>query len=254
MGSEVFADGFSAGWMARIDAALGPFLGWSVAEVLQSAESDDLFDRTEIAQPALFAVQVAILEWLRAHGIEAEAMVGHSVGEVAAAYAAGVLPLAEACRVVAVRSRAQGRTAGAGRMAAFGVSCETATAAIAAYDDRLTVAAINSPTSVTVAGDPDALTALGADLDGSPVFFRPLALDYAFHSRTMEPIRDELFDRLEGLTPQVGHRRFVSSVTGAAEPNDPPDSECLWEKICGPLLFAPPLGGPAAEGLKRVFA
>ena len=95
--------------------------GWSVKDALLSAKPANLFDRTEIAQPALFALQVAMLEWLGAHGIEAEAMLGHSVGEVSAAYGAGILSLAEACRVIVERSRAQGRTAGTGRMAALGI-------------------------------------------------------------------------------------------------------------------------------------
>ncbi len=129
----------------RVDAALRPLVGWSVTGVLQSAEPANLFDRTEIAQPALFAVQVAMLEWLEAHGIEADAVLGHSVGEVSAAYGAGILSLAEACRVIAERSRAQGRTAGTGRMAALGLSPEDAALAIAPYGEALTIAAVNSP-------------------------------------------------------------------------------------------------------------
>ena len=181
MGRDLLAEPLAAAWIARIDAALQPDLGWSVAEVLQSADPD--YGRTEIAQPALFAVQVAMLEWLRAHGIEAEAVVGHSVGEVAASYAAGILPLAEACRVIAERSRAQQRTAGAGRMAALGLSADEAAAAIRPYEERLTIAGVNSPRSVTIAGDADAIAALGAELRDRRVFFRDLELDYAFHSR-----------------------------------------------------------------------
>ena len=143
MGHDLFAEPLAAAWIGRIDAALQPDLGWSVAAVLQSPDPD--YGRTELAQPALFAVQVAVLEWLRAHGIEAEAVVGHSVGEIAAAYAAGILPLAEACRVIAARSRAQERTAGAGRMAALGLSADEAAVAIRPYEERLTVAGINSP-------------------------------------------------------------------------------------------------------------
>ena len=126
MGRDLLADPLAAEWIARVDAGLRPYIDWSVAALLAAAGPANAYDRTEIAQPALFAVQVAVFEWLRAHGIEADAMVGHSVGEVAAAYAAGALTLAEACRVIAERSRAQAPTAGAGRMAALGLSAEDA--------------------------------------------------------------------------------------------------------------------------------
>ncbi len=189
MGGTLLADPFVAEWIGRVDAALHPHLGWSVKEVLQSSQPEDLYDRTEYAQPALFALQVAVLEWLRAHGVEAEAMLGHSVGEIAAAYAAGILSLPEACRVIAVRSQAQQRTAGAGRMAALGLSAAAAFAAIEGYEERLTIAGINSPNSVTIAGDADAIKALGDELKDSGTFYRELALDYAFHSRAMDPVQ-----------------------------------------------------------------
>ena len=246
MGRDLFADSMLAGWIGRIDTALQPHLGWSVSEVLQSPEPD--YDRTEIAQPALFALQVAILEWLRAHGLKAEAMVGHSVGEVAAAYAAGILSLADACRVIAVRSEAQGRTAGAGRMAALGMSPEAAAAAIQPYEERLTIAGINSPNSVTVAGDAEAIAALGKELTGSRTFFRELALDYAFHSRVMDPVRDELLAGLDGLAPQTGHCRFVSSVTGDEIAPERLGAAYWWDNIRKPVLFAQAIDALAADG------
>ena len=246
MGRDLFADSLLAGWIGRIDTALLPHLGWSVAEVLQSAEPD--YDRTELAQPALFALQVAILEWLRAHGLKAEAMVGHSVGEVAAAFVAGILPLADACRVIAVRSQAQGRTAGAGRMAALGMSADAAAVAIQPYEERLTIAGVNSPSSVTVAGDADAITALGDELKDSGIFFRELALDYAFHSRVMDPIRDELLTRLAGLAPQTGRCRFVSSVTGDEIAPKRLGAAYWWDNIRKPVLFAPAIDALAADG------
>jgi acyl transferase domain-containing protein len=244
MGDDLLAEPLAAEWIARIDAALQPDLGWSVAAVLQSPDPD--YDRTEIAQPALFAVQVAVFEWLRAHGIEAEAVVGHSVGEIAAAYAAGILSLAEACRVIAARSRAQQRTAGAGRMAALRLSADEAAAAVRPYEERLTVAGINSPRSVTVAGYADAIAALGAKLRDRRVFFRELGLDYAFHSPAMDAIRGELLDGLDGLTPRQGQCRFVSTVTGAEIAADRLGAAYWWDNIRKPVLFAPAIGALSA--------
>ncbi|HEV2185879.1 MAG TPA: SDR family NAD(P)-dependent oxidoreductase, partial [Stellaceae bacterium] len=248
MGATLMADSLVADWIGRVDAALLPHLGWSVKEVLQSSEPDDLYNRTEYAQPALFALQVAVLEWLRAHGVEAEAMLGHSVGEIAAAYAAGILPLPEACRVIAVRSQAQQRTAGAGRMAALGMSVTAAAAAIEGYEERLTIAGVNSPNSVTVAGDADAISALGNELKDSATFYRELALDYAFHSRAMDPVRGELLDRLAGLKPQPGTHRFISTVTGGDLEGGRLGAAYWWDNIRKPVQFAPAIATLTEDG------
>src|SRR5579872_581629 len=248
MGRTLFADPLAAEWIERVDTALRPHLGWSVAETLKSSEPGDLYDRTEYAQPALFALQVAVLEWLRAHGVEAEAMLGHSVGEIAAAYAAGILPLAEACRVIAVRSQAQQRTAGAGRMAALGLPVATAEKAIEGYEERLTIAGINSPASVTIAGDADAIAALGNELKNSSTFYRELALNYAFHSRVMDPVRGELLERLDGLAPLPGRHRFISTVTGGELAGDRLGAAYWWDNIRRPVQFAAAVAALTEDG------
>jgi phthiocerol/phenolphthiocerol synthesis type-I polyketide synthase C len=248
MGQDLLTDPFIAECIERVDATLSQLSGWSVKDALLSSKPANLFDRTEIAQPALFALQIAMLEWLGAHGIAAEAMLGHSVGEVSAAYGAGILSLAEACRVIVERSRAQGRTAGTGRMAALGLSPENAAALIAAYGEALTIAAVNAPNSVTVAGDAAAIDALGGELEASQVFFRPLDLDYAFHSRCMDPIRETLLDRLDGLAPRDGRLRFVSTVTGTTIEGNRLDAEYWWDNIRRPVQFAPAIESLRAEG------
>ncbi|TMJ66520.1 MAG: acyltransferase domain-containing protein, partial [Alphaproteobacteria bacterium] len=248
MGRDLLADPFIAACIERVDAALRPIVGWSVANVLHSVEPENPFDKTEIAQPALFAVQVAILEWLEAHGIEADAVFGHSVGEVSAAYGAGILSLDQACTVIAERSRAQGRTAGTGRMAALGLSPEKAALAIAPYGNRLTIAAVNSPNSVTIAGDAAAIGALGTEVEPNRIFFRPLDLDYAFHSRCMDPIREQLLDRLDGLSPRDGRLRFVSTVTGTTIEGRQLDAAYWWDNIRKPVQFAPAVASLESEG------
>ena len=248
MGQSLLADPFAAEWIGRVDAALQPHLGWSVKQILQSSEPEGLYDHTEYAQPALFALQVAVFEWLQAHGVEAEAMLGHSVGEIAAAYAAGILPLAEACRVIAVRSQAQQRTAGAGRMAALGMPAADAAAAIEGYEERLTIAGINSPNSVTIAGDADAIAALGAELKSTSTFYRELGLNYAFHSKAMDPVRAELLDRLAGLQPLPGQQRFVSTVAGGDLAGERLGAAYWWDNIRKPVQFAPAIAALAEDG------
>jgi acyl transferase domain-containing protein/NADPH:quinone reductase-like Zn-dependent oxidoreductase/acyl carrier protein len=238
-----------ADWFARIDEFLRPLIGWPLREAFGLNGRADGYDRTEVAQPALFALQVAIYEWLRAHGVSAMAAVGHSVGEVAAAYAAGVLSLAQACRVIAHRSAVQGTTAGAGKMAAVGLSADQAEALLSASDADVVVAAVNGPGSVTLSGDAMALHRVGDRLHAEGVFYRLLALDYAFHSPVMDPVRDELLRRLHGLEPCDGTIPFISTVTGRACRGSELGPRYWWENIREPVRFADAINELSANGI-----
>ncbi|MGH8794356.1 MAG: type I polyketide synthase, partial [Stackebrandtia sp.] len=198
-----------------VDAALKSHLDWSVLDALRKPPEEWTLERTEVAQPLLFAVQAAVTEVLRRRGVRPVAVFGHSVGEVAAAYAAGILDLPSACRVIAERSRVQALTAGRGRMAAVGLSAEDAAAAVAGYEGKLEVAGVNSGRDATVTGDAQCLAALGEQLRERGVFFRDLNLDYAFHSRAMDDQRQPLLKGLEGLAPRPAEIPFVSAVTGS---------------------------------------
>ncbi|MEV0374185.1 SDR family NAD(P)-dependent oxidoreductase [Streptomyces sp. NPDC050636] len=219
------------------DAALVPYTGWSVAKELTCPHAPR-WQRTEIAQPALFAVQVGLVALLAAKGVRPATVVGHSVGEVAAAHAAGALTLDQAARVIAERSRTQGATAGAGRMAAVGLSEEAAQEALVRYDGALEIAGINSDRDVTVAGDPQALSALAAELHTRDVFFRELDLDYAFHSRAMDTIAGPLGTALAGLAPGAARIPFVSTVTGTPLPGEELGADYWWRNVREPVRFA----------------
>ncbi|MFI5567500.1 SDR family NAD(P)-dependent oxidoreductase [Streptomyces sp. NPDC051740] len=227
------------------DAALAPHLGWSVAKEL-AHPSPRKWRRTEVAQPALFAVQAGLTGLLASHGVRPRAVAGHSVGEVAAAHAAGVLTLEQAALVIAVRSRTQGATAGRGRMAAVGLPEAQAREELLRHDGALEIAGINSESDVTVAGDADALAAWGAELTGRGVFFRELDLDYAFHSRAMDPIREPLLDALDGLEPAPARIPFVSTVTGTGLNGPELDAAYWWRNVREPVRFAEAAGLLAA--------
>ncbi|MCI0384154.1 type I polyketide synthase [Streptomyces sp. CNQ085] len=236
MGADLMTEPVFAAAVDEVDTCLRPHLRWSVAERLAGGSPD--LERTEVAQPLLFAVQVGVVRLLEAAGIEPDAVVGHSVGEIAAAYVAGCLDLEEACRVVAVRSRAQAATAGSGRMAAVGLGVGEVTKELAAFEGRLEIAGVNSPTDVTLAGDPVALTELGEQLTARGVFFRLLDLDYAFHSRHMDPVRGDVTGPLSTLRPRPGRLAFASTVTGAVSAGPRLDAGYWWRNVREPVLFA----------------
>jgi acyl transferase domain-containing protein/NADPH:quinone reductase-like Zn-dependent oxidoreductase/acyl carrier protein len=229
---------FRAG-VETVDRMLVDLGGPSVLEVIGQSSGLDGYEMTEIAQPTLFAIQVGITSVLRRRGIEPVAVIGHSVGEVAAAWAAGALTLEQAVLVIHVRSQAQGRTKGDGAMTAVALS-EAETAALLGeldLDADLTIAGVNSPRGVTVAGDPAALSRLESHLEEHEVFHRRLDLDYAFHSAAMDPIRSEVVGSLATLEPMSGDLAFASTVTGGLLSGNGLDAGYWWRNIREPVRF-----------------
>ncbi len=221
----------------EVDRLLCRRLGWSVLEELVAPPERSRSSDTAFAQPALFAVQVGLVALFAARGIRPAAVTGHSVGEVAAAYASGALDLDAACQVIAGRSEAQALTAGQGRMAAVGLSPAEAEQALAPFSGRLEIAAINTDRDVTVSGEAAAVAELATRLD-SAVFFRQLDLDYAFHCRHMDAIEQPLRASLRGLRPSEATVPFVSSVTGGPVGGAELDADYWWANVRQPVRFA----------------
>ena len=228
--------------------------GESLVNVIRAGASAERLSATEHSQPLLFAIQVALTRVIETRGILFDACVGHSVGEVAAAWAAGALTLAQAVRVVKVRSHAQGLTRGRGRMAAAGIG-EAAMQALLVklgVTAELEIAGINSPSAVTIAGGVVALRKVEASLQDTGVFFRMLDLDYPFHSSHMEDIRGVVRDGLAALAPRDGSRRFISTVSGGELAGSALDGEYWWRNIREPVQFGAAVEHLAVEGV-RIF-
>ncbi|MFB7618778.1 amino acid adenylation domain-containing protein [Kitasatospora sp. NPDC056181] len=178
---------------------LAELTGWSLVEELAADETHSRMAETWLAQPANFAVQVGLAALWRSRGVRPDAVVGHSTGEVAAFYEAGVYDLADAVKVVVHRSRLQQRLAGTGGMLAVALPEAEAVRRLRPYGDAVSVAAVNSPASLTLAGDATALAELAAALTAEQVFARPLTVEVPYHSARMELIRDELLGSLADL-------------------------------------------------------
>ncbi|MFE7558113.1 type I polyketide synthase [Kitasatospora sp. NPDC057500] len=204
--SEVFA-----GRMAECGRALAPYTDWSLVDALGS---ERLLARVDVVQPVLWAVMVSLAEVWRSFGVVADAVVGHSQGEVAAACVAGGLSLEDGAGVVALRSRAVGALAGRGGMASLPLPADVARERIASWAGRLSVAAVNGPSSTVVSGDADAVVGLVDVLVGEGVRARLIEVDYASHSAHVEEVRERLLSDLDGVVPRSGSVPFFSTVTG----------------------------------------
>ncbi|MFF7453110.1 type I polyketide synthase [Kitasatospora sp. NPDC008115] len=205
-GSVVFAER-----MAECGRALEPYVDWSLAEALGS---EVLLARVDVVQPVLWSVMVSLAEVWRAFGVVPDAVVGHSQGEVAAAVVAGGLSVEDGARVVALRSRAVGALAGRGGMASVPLPVEVVRERIAGWVGRLSVAAVNGPSSTVVSGDADAVAALVEELLEEGVWASSIDVDFASHSSHVEEIRERLRSDLAGITPLPGSVPYYSSVTG----------------------------------------
>jgi acyl transferase domain-containing protein/D-arabinose 1-dehydrogenase-like Zn-dependent alcohol dehydrogenase len=204
--------------MRACEAALRPHVDWSLAAVLRGEPGAPGLDRVDVVQPALFAVMVSLAALWRACGVEPAVVVGHSQGEIAAACVAGALTLADAARVVALRSRALARIAGRGGMAAVALPVDRLEPLLERWGERISVAAVNGPESATVSGDPEALDELLAECESGGVRVRRVAVDYASHSAQIEELRDHLLEAFAPIAPRSGELPFHSTVTG--EPLD----------------------------------
>jgi acyl transferase domain-containing protein/NADPH:quinone reductase-like Zn-dependent oxidoreductase/SAM-dependent methyltransferase/acyl carrier protein/short-subunit dehydrogenase len=227
------------GTIERCDALMRPLGRFSLLEEFGRAEEDSQLHRTEIAQPAIFAMQVALAELWKSWGVNPAAVVGHSVGEVAAACAAGVLSLEEAARVIVLRGRFMDECArGEGTMLAIGLDEDATRALIARHDRTVTIAALNGPRSLTIAGSRLSLEAIAIELELNGIFVRFVRVDHPFHHPLMEPASDALEKALEGLKPRAESVPFFSTVTGQRRAGRICDAAYWGRGVRQPVLFA----------------
>jgi acyl transferase domain-containing protein len=246
-GSEpAFRDAFDA-----VDALLRPLAGWTLRDEWSIADaSESRLAHTEFAQPALFALQVALAALCKSWGVVPAAIVGHSVGEIAALHVAGVLSLADAVHVVWQRARAMQQAAGAGNMAVVSLTAADALAALQPWRDTLSIAAINAPRSVVLAGETAALDDASAALAARGVPVQRLPMPYAFHSAQMAPCASQLAAALQGVAGRAPAVSFYSTVSGArTEPGHAFDAGYFSRNVRQPVLFASAIDAMADDGV-----
>ncbi len=207
--SPVFAE-----QMKLCGDALAPFVDWSLVDVLRGVEGAPGLDRVDVVQPVLFAVMVSLAALWRACGVVPDVVVGHSQGEIAAAYVAGGISLEDAALVAALRSRALTGLVGRGGMVSVALGAGGLGGRLEHWGGRVVVAAVNGPSSVVVSGDRDMLNELLKECAAEGVRAREIPVYYASHSPQIEAIREELLGVCSAVVPRSGDVPFYSTVTG----------------------------------------
>jgi malonyl CoA-acyl carrier protein transacylase/NAD(P)-dependent dehydrogenase (short-subunit alcohol dehydrogenase family)/acyl carrier protein len=214
MASELLEE--SALFAERIEeceAALSPYVDFSLTEILRS-EEEQWLSQVEVVQPALFGVMVALAELWREHGVAPQAVIGHSQGEIAAAVIAGALSLKDGAKLTALRSKALLPLMGEGEMASFALSAEELQAKLAPYGERVSIAAQNGPRSTVASGEPKALEELIAEVEGQGARARLIPVGYASHCAQIERIEAELKEAIADIEPGEAQVPIYSTLTG----------------------------------------
>ncbi|MXN67238.1 SDR family NAD(P)-dependent oxidoreductase [Stappia sp. GBMRC 2046] len=238
MGRDAFfADAAFRTAFRNIDEIFKGLAGWSLETMLFSEDLEKEIDRAAVAQPLLFALQVSLVQSLREKGVRPDAVIGHSVGEVAGAWASGALGLADAVKVVHARSAHQEVTRDLGGMAALLLSADAARAAI---DDPafpgLEIAAVNSARSVTISGPSESLEGFARHARKNRWAMRRLKIAYPFHCALVDTIEAPLLSDLANIETRKPEIRFVSTVD---EDTESPllDAGYWWRNVRRPVQF-----------------
>lgn len=222
--------------LEHCDHAIHQQTGWSLFKVLESS-SETALDEIDIVQPTLFAIQVALAALWCSWGIEPDAVVGHSMGEVAAAFSAGVVSLEEAVQIICSRSRLMRSVSGRGAMAVISLTEQETEQALAGYEDAVTIAVVNGSQSTVISGDSDTVTQLMAGFKARGVFCQPIKVDVAAHSPHMEPLVNPLETELAALHSHSGSIPLYSTVTGEMIEGTMLDAEYWGRNLRQPVLF-----------------
>jgi acyl transferase domain-containing protein/NADP-dependent 3-hydroxy acid dehydrogenase YdfG len=236
--------------LKQCDVALRQHCDIEILKELAEGVPTSRLAATEIAQPCIFAVQTALAAVWRSWGVTPAAVIGHSIGEVAAAHVAGILPLDDAARIVAHRARLMQRATGSGRMASIELPVADVETLIrdAHFGAGVAIAAVNAPDSCVIAGVGDAVDAIVAEVRRNAAAATILPVDYAFHSPQMETHARDLEQQLTDLAPRQGDVPFLSTVTGSRERGDKLVADYWRRNVRDRVRFADAVAGAMLSG------
>jgi acyl transferase domain-containing protein/NADPH:quinone reductase-like Zn-dependent oxidoreductase/acyl carrier protein len=225
--------------------------GLTMKELIFTEDSAEFLNRTEFTQPALFAFEVALFGLLESFGVTPDVVAGHSIGELTAAYVAGVFSLPDVCALVAARGRLMGSLPEGGAMLAVAITEDAAATAIASYGDRMSIAAVNSPTAVVLSGAVEAIDEIAREFATSGVKTNRLRVGHAFHSALMDPILGEFRTVAMSSTYRQPLFPVVSNVTGELAGDLVTDPEYWVRQVRATVRFAPGVAALTGMGVRR---
>ena len=234
----------------QCDLALRPFVNWSLVEQLEFSTDDPRYRLGEIdvIQPILVCLEIALAALWRSWGVAPDAIVGHSMGEIAAAFISGALKLDDAMSIICHRSRLLRTVSGNGAMAFVALSMKDAEHAIAKCKDRVSAAVSNSPSSTVLSGDPTAIANILQELQARNIFCRMVKVDVASHSPQMDPLADELFRFIADIKPLQETTPIYSTVTGELIRGTELDANYWKRNLRSPVLFSKAVQTLATDG------
>jgi acyl transferase domain-containing protein len=234
--------------LERCDAAVRGLAGWSVIDELNASAAASRLDRIDVIQPVLFSVQVALAHLWRAWGVVPDAVVGHSMGEVAAACVAGALSLEDAAGLICFRSALMRQVSGRGAMAAVELSLLDAAEAIRGLEDRVSVAVSNAPRATVLSGDPATIDLVMERLTAAGVFCKRVKVDVASHSPQVDVLLDDLRRGIASVAPRPAVVPFYSTVEGAPIDGSALNAAYWTRNLREPVLFATAVARLCADG------
>ncbi|MFI9446501.1 type I polyketide synthase, partial [Streptomyces avermitilis] len=232
--SPVFAEHIDA-----CEKALTPWVPWSLTDILHRDPDDPAWQQADVVQPVLFSIMVSLAALWRSYGIEPDAVLGHSQGEIAAAHICGALSLKDAAKTVALRSRALAAVRGRGAMASLPLPAQDVQQLISErWEGQLWVAALNGPHSTTVSGDTKAVDEVLAHCTDTGLRAKRIPVDYASHCPHVQPLHDELLHLLGDITPQPSTMPFFSTVEGTWLDTTTLDAAYWYRNLHQPVRFS----------------
>jgi acyl transferase domain-containing protein/acyl carrier protein len=228
----------------RFDRSMQSLTDWSISEQLSLDPSDNNYrmDRIDVIQPVLLAIEIGLAELWMSWGVQPDAVIGHSMGEIGAAYISGVFDIQKTARLVCLRSRLLKQISGQGAMAVIGLPLEQVLEEIKGYENVLSVAVSNSYRSTVIAGDPIALAQVMATLADKNIFCRLIDVDVAAHSPQVQPLMGELVHELEGLepglAPRSGNIPIYSTASGSVTDGADFGAAYWANNLRNPVMFS----------------
>jgi len=224
-------------------------LGQSLVNLLYGNAADEAtLNQTAYTQPALFALEYALAQLWLSWGVRPDVVMGHSVGEYVAACIAGVFSLADGLKLIAARGRLMQTLPAGGGMVSILASEAMVKSYLAPYQEQVTIAAVNGPTSIVISGTETALTAITAKLDQAGIKFKPLAVSHAFHSALMEPMLAEFEQVANSIAMRPPRLKLISNVTGQVIGADVATAAYWCRHVREPVQFAAGMAALNAQG------